>query len=135
MPSRGLWPRIQRSCLVFLLLLGPTLTRAGEKPARDQAEGIAFFESRIRPVLVEHCYKCHSVGAAKPKGGLLLDSRKTIRAGGDSGPAVVPGDPGASLLLTAISHSDPDLKMPPKKERLPESVISDVKTWIRMGAA
>jgi len=121
--------------LVFLLLLVPSLTWAGEKPAGNEAEGIAFFESKIRPVLVEHCYKCHSVGAAKPKGGLLLDSRKTIRAGGDSGPAVVPGDPGASLLLTAISHSDPDLKMPPKKERLPEAVINDVKTWIRMGAA
>ena len=126
---------IPRCRLVFLLLLGPSLAWAGEKPARDESEGIAFFESRIRPLLVDHCYKCHSVGAGKPKGGLLLDSRKTIRAGGDSGPAVVPGDPGASLLLTAISHTDPDLKMPPKKERLPEAVINDVKTWIRMGAA
>ena len=127
---------IQRFWSVLLLLLVPSLTWAGEKPAGDEAKGIAFFESKIRPVLVEHCYKCHSVGAAgKPKGGLLLDSRKTIRAGGDSGPAVVPGDPGASLLLTAISHVDPDLKMPPKKDRLPEAVINDVKTWIRMGAA
>src|SRR6202044_1580460 len=55
---------IQRSCLVFLLLLSPSLTRAVEKPASDQAQGIAFFESKIRPVLVEHCYKCHSAAAA-----------------------------------------------------------------------
>jgi hypothetical protein len=111
------------------------VSRADEAPAGDQAEGIAFFESKIRPVLVEHCYRCHSASSAAPKGGLLVDSRKAMRAGGDSGPAVVPGDPDASLLLSAISHSDPDLKMPPKKERLPEAVINDVRTWIRMGAA
>jgi len=65
----------------------------------------------------------------------LLDSRKAIRAGGDRGAAVVPGDPDGSLLLTAISHSDPDLQMPPKKERLPDSVINDFKLWIQAGAA
>jgi hypothetical protein len=121
--------------LLILLLIGPVVARAAGTAPGDDAAGIAFFESKIRPVLVEHCYKCHSLGASKPKGGLLLDSRQAIRAGGDSGPAVVPGDPEASLLLTAISHTDPDLKMPPKKERLPESVVNDVRTWIRNGAA
>ncbi|MEJ7639317.1 MAG: c-type cytochrome domain-containing protein [Singulisphaera sp.] len=64
---------------------------------------------------------------------MLLDSREKIRAGGDRGPAVVPGDPDASLLLAAVSHSDPDLKG--HEERLADSVIADIKTWIRMGAA
>src|SRR5581483_2406445 len=85
--------------LVTLLLIGPA-TPAGE-PA-DEAKGVAFFESKIRPVLAEHCYKCHSAAAGKTEAGLALDTRKGIRAGGDRGPAVVPGDPGASLLLTAI---------------------------------
>src|SRR5262249_23084948 len=58
-----------------------------------------------------------------------------IRAGGDRGPAVVPGDPKASLLLTAVSHTDPDLKMPPKKPRLPDAVINDIRAWIQSGAA
>jgi uncharacterized protein DUF1553/uncharacterized protein DUF1549/cytochrome c len=121
--------------LFILLLVSPNVTRADEQPPRIDAKGIAFFDSKIRPVLVQHCYKCHSVGAGKSEGGLLLDSRKSIRAGGDRGPAVVPGDSKSSLLLTAISHTDPDLKMPPKQQRLPDSVISELKSWIEAGAA
>src|SRR5262245_48225333 len=75
--------------------------------AADTPEGVAFFEKRIRPVLVEKCYKCHSADAEKIKGGLLLDTRKGIRQGGDSGPALVLGEPGKSLLMTAIRHTDP----------------------------
>ncbi len=115
-------------------LLGTALAFAGEAPSKDDPKAIAFFESKVRPVLIQHCYTCHSSSAAKPKGGLLLDTRKAIRAGGDRGPAVVPGAPDASLLLAAISHADPNLKMPPKKDRLPASVINDVKAWIKMGA-
>jgi cytochrome c553 len=129
--------RIARG-LIALLLIGQSIAHADEKEATaaagDEARGIAFFESRIRPVLVEHCYKCHSNKAGKSEGGLLLDSRKAIRAGGDRGPAVVPGDPQASPLLAAISHAEPDLKMPPKKERLAASVINDFTTWIKTGA-
>src|SRR4029453_9183257 len=77
---------------------------------------------------------CHSTSAGKSESGLLLDTRDKTRAGGDRGPAVVPHDPKASILLTAISHADPDLKMPPKKDRLPESVIADLRSWIEMGA-
>ena len=109
------------------MLIGSCVAQADEKTTGEDTKGIAFFESKIRPVLVQHCCKCHSVGAGKSEGGRLLDSRKTIRAGGDRGPAVVPGDSKGSLLLTAISHTDSDLKMPPKKERLPDSVISDIK--------
>ncbi len=102
--------------------------------AEDAAQGTAFFESKIRPVLVQHCYQCHSAKAGKAEGGLRVDSRNAIRAGGDRGAAVVPNDSKKSVLLTAIAHTDPDLKMPPKKERLPEAVINDFKTWINSGA-
>jgi len=103
-------------------------------PARcrsDDAASTAFFESRIRPVLVRHCYECHSHAVAKPKGGLSLDSRDAIRAGGESGPAVVPGDVANSLLIGAIRHES--FEMPPKK-KLPESVIADFVKWIEIGA-
>lgn len=97
-------------------------------------DGIAFFETKVRPVLVKHCYECHSAEAGKSKGGLMLDTRLAIRTGGDTGPAVVPGDPANSLLLTAIKHSDPDLDMPPKKPKLTDAVIADIEAWIKMGA-
>jgi hypothetical protein len=124
-----------RFAATFLLLfaIDPGFVLAGQAADKD-ARGIAFFEAKIRPVLVENCYKCHSASTGKSQGGFQLDTRKSIRAGGDRGPAVVPGDPGASLLLTAISHTDSSLKMPPKKEKLPASVRKDMETWIRMGA-
>ncbi|WP_395731745.1 PSD1 and planctomycete cytochrome C domain-containing protein [Prosthecobacter sp.] len=100
-----------------------------------RGEDVTFFESRIRPVLVKHCYECHSIESGKSKGGLMLDTRQGIRTGGDTGPAIVPGDAAKSLLLTAIKHSDPDLEMPPKKPQLPSTVIADFETWIKAGAA
>ncbi len=98
-------------------------------------DGVAFFEAKIRPVLAKHCYECHSVESGKSKGGLTLDTKAAIQTGGDTGPAVVPGDVAKSLLLTAIKHSDPDLEMPPKKPKLPDAVIADFETWIKSGAA
>ena len=100
-----------------------------------RAEDVTFFESRIRPVLAKQCYECHSVESGKSKGGLTLDTKQGIRTGGDTGPAIVPGDTEKSLLLTAIKHSDPDLEMPPKKPKLPEAVIADFEIWIKAGAA
>src|SRR5687767_8536723 len=79
---------------------------AAEPPKPDDAKGIEFFEAKIRPVLAVHCYKCHSADAGKSEGSLQLDTRDRIRAGGDRGKAVVPRDPSASILLTAISHTD-----------------------------
>ncbi len=90
-----------------------------------------FFERKIRPVLVERCYKCHSERGEGVKGGLLLDSRDAARRGGDSGPAVVPGDVDASLLLSALHYES--FEMPPDG-KLPESVIADFETWIKAGA-
>ncbi len=102
--------------------------------ASASAADTAFFEAKIRPVLVKHCYECHSAESGKSKGGLMLDTRQAIQAGGDTGPAVVPGDAAKSLLLTAIKHSDPDLEMPPKEPKLPDAVIADFESWIKSGA-
>ncbi|HUG93256.1 MAG TPA: DUF1553 domain-containing protein [Planctomycetaceae bacterium] len=107
---------------------------AAEGAGPDSEAGIAFFESKIRPVLVKHCYECHSAESGAAEGGLQLDSRKGIRDGGEGGPAVVPGDPRGSRLLVAVSHTDPDLQMPPKQQRLPDAVLADLKKWIEMGA-
>ncbi|MFM7539761.1 MAG: PSD1 and planctomycete cytochrome C domain-containing protein [Planctomycetota bacterium] len=93
-----------------------------------------FFENRIRPVLTEHCGKCHGVGdGAKVKGGLRLDSRKSVLAGGDNGPAIVPGDPAKSRLVAAVEYLNADLQMPPKG-KLPAKAISDIREWVAGGA-
>jgi cytochrome c553 len=115
--------------VIALALLAPAAPSA---PPAEEA-GVAFFEKKVRPVLVKHCYACHSAEARKHKGGLLLDSREGLRTGGDTGPAVVPGRPGESLLLKAVRHTDDALKMPPK-EKLPDAVVADLEAWVRMGA-
>ncbi len=112
----------------------PASIGVAEDPQTLPPDQHKHFESKIRPVLVEHCYSCHSVEAGKAKGDLLLDSREAMRRGGASGPAVVPQVLAKSLLWAAISHGDPELKMPPKKPRLPDSVLADFEAWIRMGA-
>ena len=104
----------------------------GGESAIDAGQA-AFFETHIRPALIEHCYECHSEEHDKRKGGLWLDRRSGWQVGGDSGPAIVPGNPDESLLLASIRYHDPDLEMPPK-EKLPDSVIERFETWIRMGA-
>ncbi len=101
------------------------------KPATP--EQLGFFEKNIRPVLVKECYSCHAAGAKKIRGGLTLDTRAGLREGGDSGPALVPGDAAASLLVKAVKHVRDDLKMPPKK-KLPDAVIADFEKWVAMGA-
>jgi hypothetical protein len=118
-----------------VLILAISLTSTAQGAEKDDPEAIAFFEKNIRPILIDQCYKCHSVESGKSKGGLLLDSKSGLIKGGDTGPSVVPGNTEKSLLLTAISHSDPDLEMPPKKTKLSEKIISDFRTWIEKGAA
>src|SRR5204863_6723534 len=99
-------------------------------PAQPTAAGVQFFESKIRPVLVKHCYKCHSAQAKKVKGKLRLDTRAGLLKGGETGPAIVPGRPIKSLLIKAIRHDG--LEMP--KEKLPAAVLADFVKWVRMGA-
>jgi cytochrome c553 len=101
--------------------------------AVDDRAGVEFFEGRIRPVLVERCYKCHSAQAEKLKGELRVDSREGILKGGENGAAVVPGDVEKSRLIRAIRYGDEDLKMPPK-ERLSAKVVADFEAWVKMGA-
>ncbi|MGP0067634.1 MAG: PSD1 and planctomycete cytochrome C domain-containing protein [Isosphaeraceae bacterium] len=101
--------------------------------AADEAKGIAFFESKIRHVLVERCQECHSRSLAKPKGRLRLDTREGLRQGGSLGSAVIPGDSGASPLFLAITAADGYEPMPPKG-KLPASVVADFRRWIEMGA-
>jgi hypothetical protein len=115
--------------LTFACLLA--LTAAGAAGAQDA--GVEFFEKKVRPVLAEHCYKCHSHQAKKQRGGLYLDSRDGLRKGGDTGPAVVPGKPADSVLLKAVRHASPELKMPPDG-KLPDAVIADLEAWVKMGA-
>ena len=93
----------------------------------------AFFEAKIRPVLTTQCGKCHSSTAEKLRGGFRLDSREALRLGGDSGPAIVPGNPDESLLIRAIRYRDDELRMPPKA-KLPDAVIAGFEAWIKMGA-
>ena len=108
--------------------------RAADAPPSEAvtAEQVEFFEKRIRPVLVTACYECH--GTEKQKGGLVLHSRDGVRKGGESGPAVIPGDPAKSLLIQSITHRDPDLKMPSKGPKLEDAVIADFIAWVKMGA-
>ena len=100
--------------IVFEGFLSPSI--AGAPAAANPApspEAVRFFEAKVRPVLVDNCYQCH--GESKQEDNLRLDSRAGIIAGGDQGPAVVPGNPDESLLIKAVKHS-PDLSMPPKKQ-------------------
>src|SRR5205809_1203619 len=102
--------------------------------AHAQNAGVDHFEKKIRPVLASRCYACHSSSAPAPQGGLLLDSTQGIRRGGNSGPAIQPGDPEHSLLLRAIRYTDKKLKMPPDNPLSPE-LVAEFELWIREGAS
>ncbi len=100
------------------------------------SDQLKFFEAKIRPVLADKCYSCHSQDAMNIGGSLHLDTRAGLIQGGDSGAAIEPGNPDDSLLMTAIRYEDDDMAMPPNKSggKLPDSVIADFDKWIRMGA-
>lgn len=100
-------------------------------PGKLDAGDVEFFEAKIRPVLVKHCYECHSAESKTVQGGLLLDNANNLLHGGDSGAGLVPGKPEDSLLLSALKYEA--FEMPPKK-RLPESVVADFESWIKRGA-
>jgi hypothetical protein len=97
------------------------------------AEQVAFFEQKIRPLLIAKCYKCHSAEVKAPKGGLRLDTRDGWVKGGDGGPAILPGRPQASRLITAVRYADSALQMPPAGKLKPHE-IEDLVTWVRIGA-
>ena len=108
---------------------------AGSAPvAPISPDDLQFFETKIRPVLADQCYRCHSEQAEKLRGGLHLDTRAATLEGGESGPALVPGKPEESRLIEAIRYGNPDLRMPPKGNKLPDSIIADFVEWVRRGA-
>jgi mono/diheme cytochrome c family protein len=114
------------------LLLAATALAAPARAA-DETAGVEFFESKVRPVLAQHCYGCHSARAKKLRGGLRLDGRAAMLKGGDSGPALVPGRPDQSRLVEAVAYTNVELQMPPKA-RLPEAAVKDLASWVKMGA-
>lgn len=100
-------------------------------PANDAK--IAFFEKTIRPILIKRCYECHSVESGKSKGGLLIDSREAILKGGDTGPALVAGNPDKSHIIESVRYKNEDLQMPPKGA-LPAAEVKSLEEWVLMGA-
>jgi len=114
-----------------LLISTAALAQMGAEPI--SADDLKFFESKIRPVLIDKCYGCHSNQVARPKARLLLDTREGIQRGGATGPAVVPGDLDASLIIHALRYNDPDMAMPPKGALSPE-IVADFERWVSRGA-
>lgn len=143
MPSRFQYPATKtmfdfRRRLIALPICGIAIAfcmspaASGEEQSDTQisAADRQFFEAKIRPVLVKHCYGCHSADAKEVGGKLLLDTRESLFRGGQSGPAVVPGDPDKSLLVQAVRYEG--LEMPPEQP-LPEAAIHDLVTWVKQG--
>ncbi len=125
--------RIAAVCgpLAVCLLLDFWALRPLPAAAEESPQAEELFEKQIRPLLVEHCQKCH--GAKKQEGELRLDSRAAAIKGGENGAVLVPGSPGESRLITAIGYGDPDLKMPPD-DRLPADAVAALTEWVRRGA-
>ena len=123
--------------LLFLVAIATCFAAPSAKPPAANASDTlpaahrAFFETKIRPVLVKHCYSCHSADAKKIGGRLFLDTRDGLLVGGESGPALIAGRPDESLLIQSLRYQD--LEMPPK-DRLPEAVINDFVEWVKLGA-
>ncbi len=115
-----------------MFTVAPTV-RAVASTAPD-AKGAEFFTKKIEPILRDACYKCHSHSSDKIKGGLVLDSRDAAITGGDTGAAVVPGDPAKSLLIEAVAYKNDDMQMPPKGKKLPDEQIALLTEWVKMGA-
>ncbi len=116
----------------------PAIAHAAQQQASEKMDpaGVEFFEKNVRPILMDRCYKCHSAQEGVSKGGLIMDTRAGLLAGGDTGAAVVPNDISRSLLIKAVHQTDPDLSMPPRKAgaKLPDAQIAILEKWVSMGA-
>src|SRR4051812_26727729 len=131
-PVHVLVPYVRASLLHLILcllcgLVGPIYAQAPP----PSPESIEFFETHIRPVLVTKCYECHSGTSKKIRGGLRLDTAERMRAGGETGPAVVPNKPDESLLVSALRYQSNEM---PPSGKLPDAVINDFVKWISLGA-
>lgn len=123
---------MQRCNIPIIVLLTLSLTASMWLPLANAEPNTDFFESKIRPLLITHCLKCH--GNEKQESDLRLDSPKHWKKGGLSGPAIISGKPNDSLLLRAVKKTDPDLQMPPGKIKLNPQEIASLEQWIRDGA-
>src|SRR5262245_35334415 len=119
-----------RWLLLPCLVLGPGAFPAAADPTPDPAQ-LEFFEKKVRPLLAEHCWQCH--GPDKQKGKLRLDSRAELLSGGESGPAIVVGEPEKSRLVKAVGYTDTALQMPPKG-KLSDEQVATLSAWVKMGA-
>ncbi|MFT4688601.1 MAG: hypothetical protein ACI9OD_000799 [Limisphaerales bacterium] len=124
----NLWYMLARTAILVAGLLAPF-----PNSATAQSAGLELFEKQIRPLLVEHCYECHSQTSKNLKGGLRLDSRLGWERGGDSGRVIVPGRPEESRLIRAVRYHDQDFQMPPRN-RLSAGQISALEQWVKLGA-
>ena len=120
------WCRLVTAHGVCLLLC---LTAHGKEDLT--LEQLEFFEKKIRPVLVEHCYECHAAGSKIIQAGLRVDHRAGLLKGGDSGASIVPNEPERSAILKALRYEDAEM---PPKGKLADSIIADFQAWIAMGA-
>lgn len=131
-PSSNRRMFVERCAMVLLALVclrNGSLAQAQENEALSEDE-LNFFETKIRPVLVTHCYECHAADSKLIQGGLRLDDRAALLKGGDTGPAVVVDHPADSLLIKALRYEGPEM---PPKAKLPDSVVADFERWIAMG--
>jgi hypothetical protein len=112
----------------LILVLATLVPRC---PGAGAAEPDTLFQDRVLPLLARHCHECHSHAAKKSRGDLVLDSVNAILTGGQSGPAIVPGEPEKSLLLRAVRHASADLRMPQGKAKLPEADIAALAEWVK----
>jgi hypothetical protein len=123
--------RFHRASWILAFSFAGWTLRAATLPTTEQLE---FFETKVRPLFAENCYQCHSEKAEKVKGGLRLDTPKSLMKGGSNGPVIIPGNPQASRLIKAVRYADPNLKMPPKNKKLPQRQIADLEMWVKIGA-
>src|SRR5687768_60909 len=114
-------------------IIGAILSLFVSAPLFAQTSDVDFFETKIRPVLVQRCYSCHNSKLAAPKGDLVLDTKEGLLKGGASGPTLVPGNPAQSRLLKVLGYTDPLVQMPPSG-KLPDAVLADFTEWIAKGA-
>ncbi len=119
--------------VVAILAVGLLTDVCLANQTQETEANVAYFEKHIRPLMVQHCYQCHSAKSKEPDGKLLLDSRSGWLEGGENGPSVVPGEVDSSLLIRAVRYADPDLQMPPIKP-LSKEDVAKLEKWVRMGA-
>ncbi len=122
-----------RGLSAALATIGVVALSLAAGPPQEDTEGEALFRSTVLPILQQNCFKCHGPLAQRIRSGLTMNGSASLLRGGDRGPAIVPGDPDASLLVTAVRRTDPDLSMPPRTPLAAEDVAA-IERWVALGA-